>query len=132
MGASNWQGLAIPKPTPRHELKRAKVTAEKKAERECYALVDRRDDHCCRICRKRVGGIGMLEAAHHHHITPRSRGGQHDLHTVVLLCVEHHHAIHNGDLKLEGDANARNSQGQLCGLTLIENAEAGWKVIGHR
>lgn len=128
----DYSRLAIPKPEPRWKSKQRNVTAEKKAERECYALVDRRDDHCCRICRKRVGGIGMLQAGHHHHIVMRSRGGQHDLNTVVLLCVEHHHAIHNGELRLEGDANARNSQGQLCGLTLMENAEAGWRVVGHR
>lgn len=132
MGASNWQGLAIPKPTPRYLEKAKKVAAARKAERECYAQVDTRDSHCCRVCRKRVGGVGILQAAHHHHILYRSKGGEHDPAQVCLLCVACHSAIHNGELRLTGDANARNSIGVLCGLTLEQADESGWKVLGQR
>lgn len=132
MGASNWDGLAIPKPKPRWLDKAKKVNDEKKAERECYALVDRRDSHCCRVCRARVGGVGMLQAVHHHHLQYRSRGGAHETANVVSLCVKCHHAVHNGDMRISGDADARNSVGVLCGIKLERAAESGWKVEGWR
>jgi 5-methylcytosine-specific restriction endonuclease McrA len=132
MGASNYSGLAIPKPPPRWMAKAKKVAEDKKAERECYAQVDRRDSHCCRVCRKRVGGIGMLAAVHHHHIVYRSKGGDHDTSNVVSLCVTCHGAVHNGEIRLTGDADARNSIGVLCGLTLERAGDGGWLVEGHR
>lgn len=128
----DYRSLAIPKPEPRWMEKAKKIAADKKAERECYAQVDRRDSHCCRVCHARVGGIGMLQAVHHHHIVYRSKGGDHDTANVVSLCVKCHHAIHNGELRITGDADARNSIGVLCGLTLEKAGESGWEVVGHR
>jgi 5-methylcytosine-specific restriction endonuclease McrA len=132
MGASNWPGLAIPKPEPRWKSKQAKVTAEQKAERECYAQVDRRDSHCCRVCRARVGGVGMLAAVHHHHLEYRSRGGDHSTANVVSLCVRCHSAVHAAEIRLSGDADERNSVGVLNGLKLEKAHESGWKVEGWR
>lgn len=130
--AIDYSRLAIPKPTPRWMEKAKKVAASKKAERECYAAVDKRDGHCCRVCHARVGGIGMLQAVHHHHLVYRSRGGGHDTNNVISLCVKCHGAVHNGEMQLSGDANARNSIGVLNGVKLERLTEAGWRVEGWR
>lgn len=121
-----------PKPTPRWMEKAKKVADAKKAERECYAQVDRRDVHCCRVCRARVGGIGMLQAVHHHHLVYRSKGGDHDTSNVVSLCVKCHHAVHNGEIRLSGNADERNSVGILSGVKLERGTDSGWKVEGWR
>lgn len=133
MGASNWEGLAIPKPPPRWKDKAKKAAENTRILKAAYAKVDARDSHCCRVCRKRVGGIGMLYAAHHHHLTPRSLGGQHETQNICTLCVSCHDAIHSsGLMRLSGDANARNSVGVLNGLKLERSTDAGWKIEGWR
>lgn len=120
---------AVPKPKPRWMEKAEKQADAKKAERECYAAVDRRDEHCCRVCGKRVGGIGILSAVHHHHLVYRSRGGEHTTANVISLCVKCHHAQHNGEIRLSGDADARSRAGVLNGVQLERPAEtkSGWK-----
>lgn len=128
----DYSGFAIPKPTPRWKDKVKKLSDDKKAERECYAQVDRRDSHCCRVCRARVGGVGMLQAVHHHHLVYRSRGGAHDTKNVLSLCVKCHSAVHNGEIRLSGDADARSHIGVLNGVKLERGDEAGWKVEGWR
>lgn len=132
MGASNWEGLAIPKPPPRWKDKAKKLAAEVKAQKECYAQVDRRDSFCCRVCRARVGGVGMLQAVHHHHLVYRSRGGDHDTANVVSLCVKCHSAVHNGEIRLSGNADERNHIGVLSGVKLERADDAGWKAEGWR
>ena len=132
MGASNFAGLAIPKPEPRWQAKARRVADDAKAQKACYAAVDKRDVRCCRVCRKRVGGIGMLDAAHHHHLVYRSQGGGHETANVVSLCVRCHQAIHDGEIRLSGDADLRNPIGVLVGLTLERASESGWTVEGCR
>lgn len=136
MSASNWPGLAIPKPEPRWKTKQRKASAELKLIKEVYAQVDKRDGHCCRICFKRVGGIGVLYAAHHHHLISRSIASRDEKHTtknIVTLCPPCHDAVENsGLLKLEGDADARNSVGVLNGLTLWKAGDGDWLIVGHR
>ncbi len=128
----DYSAFAIPKPAPRWKDKAKKLADDKKAERECYAQVDRRDSHCCRVCRARVGGVGMLQAVHHHHLVYRSRGGAHDTKNVVSLCVKCHSAVHNGEIRLSGDADSRNHIGVLNGVKLERGHESGWKVEGWR
>lgn len=132
MGASNYPGLANPKPEPRWKAKARRVADEAKALKACYAAVDKRDVRCCRVCRKRVGGIGMLDAAHHHHLVYRSKGGQHDTANVVTLCVKCHQAVHDGMLRLSGDADLRSPIGVLCGVVVERATDAGWTVEGCR
>jgi 5-methylcytosine-specific restriction endonuclease McrA len=76
-----------------------------------------------------VGGVGLLEAAHHHHLVYRSKGGQHEPSNTILLCVKCHAALHNGEIALSGDANARAAEsGRLCGVKLERHTAAGWRV----
>lgn len=121
---------ACPKPKPRWMVKEEKQAADRTLERQCYAAVDRRDEHCCRVCGKRVGGIGILAAVHHHHLVYRSKGGEHSTKNVLSLCVKCHHAQHNGEIRLSGDADARSQTGTLNGVMLERPAEtlSGWKT----
>lgn len=130
--AIDYTRLAIPKPQPRWMEKAKKVAANKKAEKDCYAQVDRRDGHCCRVCHARVGGIGMLAAVHHHHLVYRSLGGKHETRNVLSLCVKDHQAVHDGTLRLSGDADARNSIGVLSGVKVEQLKNDNWVVIGWR
>jgi 5-methylcytosine-specific restriction endonuclease McrA len=128
----DYSQLAIPKPPPRWKDKAKKRTAENKAERECYAQVDRRDEHACRVCHKPVGGFGMLESVHHHHLQYRSRGGESETKNVLSLCVRCHAAVHNGEIRLTGDADYRNQMGNLAGVKLERATDAGWRPEGWR
>jgi 5-methylcytosine-specific restriction endonuclease McrA len=120
---------AVPKPSPRWLDKAKRRAAEAKAIKDCYAQVDARDGHACRVCQARVGGVGILEAVHHHHLVYRSKGGSHDASNVLSLCVKCHHALHNGEIALSGDANARLAEsGRLCGVKLERYSDAGWRV----
>lgn len=136
MGASNYPGLANPKPEPRWKAKQRKVTEEQETIRDVYAIVDKRDGHCCRICYKRVGGVGMLQAVHHHHLISRSIATKSEKHTtnnVCSLCNDCHDKVENsGLLKIHGDADARNPVGVLCGLTLERAGDGAWEVMGQR
>ena len=118
-----------PKPSPRWIEKAQRKADEAKAIKACYAAVDARDGHRCRVCRKPVGGVGMLEARHRHHLVYRSRGGEHSAANVLTVCVKCHAAIHDAEIRLSGNANARASEsGVLCGVTLERYAEGGWRV----
>jgi 5-methylcytosine-specific restriction endonuclease McrA len=120
---------AAPKPPARWIDKAKRKAAEAKAIKECYAQVDQRDGRQCRVCQARVGGVGLLGAAHHHHLVYRSKGGQHEPSNTLLLCVKCHHALHNGEIALSGDANARQAEsGRLCGVKLERYTDAGWRV----
>lgn len=121
---------AVPKPLPRVLEKVRKLAQKKSAERECYAQVDRRDGHQCRVCRKHVGGVGLLEAAHHHHLVPRSlsKAQQWDTRNVLLLCRLCHAKEHACEIRLTGNADTRNSVGTLCGVLLERTTKSGWKV----
>jgi len=132
MGASNWEGLAIPKPPPRWKDKAKRAAENTRILKAAYAKVDARDSHCCRVCHKRVGGIGMLYAAHHHHLVYRSRGGEDETSNIVTLCVACHHAQHNGEIRLSGNADSRNQVGVLNGVKLERGTDAGWKPEGYR
>lgn len=121
-----------PKPSPRW-LERAKRKAEDTRRlKACYAAVDARDGHRCRVCRHPVGGIGMLEARHRHHLVYRSKGGDHDPANVLTVCVKCHRAIHDAEIRLTGNANTRAAEsGRLCGVQLERFTEGGWKVERH-
>jgi hypothetical protein len=122
-----------PKPEPRFKAKLRAKAEEVKQLKTCYAEVDQRDGHQCRICRARVGGLSMTTKRIHHHIVFRSRGGAHVPSNVASICPGCDDLIHReGRLQVSGDANERNSQGQLCGLKVERLTDAGWRVEGWR
>lgn len=129
MGASNWPGLAIPKPEPRWKSKQAKDTKNASEQKMCYAEVDKRDGPQCRVCCKRVGGIGLLLARIHHHLIYRSLGGAHETWNVLSICVRCDDEIHRlGTLKVHGNADTVDERGHFCGLTIERLKEHGWEI----
>jgi hypothetical protein len=58
-----------------------------------------RDRNLCRVpgCRRR-------RYVDVHHIAPRSEGGEHSRSNCVCLCTTHHTRLHDGHLRIEGDA----------------------------
>lgn len=118
---------AVPKPTPRWVDKAKKRAEESRVMKDAFRAVSSRDGYCCRVCRRAVGAIGLLEAGHHHHLQYRSTGGRHDTDNLVLLCVRCHQAVHDAEIRLSGDANLRSPEGTLCGVVLERYSEGGWR-----
>lgn len=119
---------ACPKPTRQWLNKATKKADEARQMKACFAAVTTRDGHACRVCKRRVGGMGLLEAGHHHHLAYRSRGGTHTTENVVLLCVQCHSAVHDAEIRLTGDADLRSPHtGALVGVVLERYSEGGWK-----
>jgi hypothetical protein len=123
--------LPQPKPAPRALEKLKRKAAEARAIKECYAEVDRRDGSQCRVCKKRVGGISMLHKRIHHHLIYRSAGGPHEPWNLLSICMVCDDLIHReGVLKVSGDANAVNSQGQFCGVKVERLVKNTWQHSG--
>jgi hypothetical protein len=116
----------------RRERKQDARTAEAATMRACYRLVDARDGGQCRVCKKRASPTAttLLERMHRHHMVYRSRGGTHEPENVLSVCSGCHDAIHvRLDLRVEGDANARDAiTGKLAGVKVERYTEQGWKV----
>jgi hypothetical protein len=58
-----------------------------------------RDRNTCR-----VPGCARRRYVDVHHIAPRSEGGEHSRKNCVCLCTTHHARLHEGRLRIEGDA----------------------------
>ena len=58
-----------------------------------------RDQHRCR-----VPGCRNATFVDVHHIEYRSDGGRHEANNLVTVCSAHHHALHRGKLRSQGDA----------------------------
>lgn len=71
MGASNWPGLAIPKPEPRKRTKGRRVRNEARVKKSVRAQTVERDGHCLvatgQVAEKRhtTAGSGQLCEKHH-------------------------------------------------------------------
>lgn len=119
----------------RYARKKAKVTAEEKAERDCYRHVNERDKRICRVCQAQTSAQGgLLHGTIHHHLIYRSgisvQAGRHATWNVLTICPDCNDAIHTkGTLKLEGDADLRDkATGKLCGVKVERPGESGWRV----
>jgi hypothetical protein len=63
--------------------------------------VERRDRRRCA-----VPGCRGSRYLHVHHIVPRESGGAHLARNLCLLCTAHHRAVHDGRLRIDGEAPA--------------------------
>jgi hypothetical protein len=63
--------------------------------------VERRDRRCCV-----VPGCRLSQHLHMHHLDPRAHGGTHTARNLCLLCSVHHGAVHDGRLRITGQAPA--------------------------
>jgi hypothetical protein len=131
------RGQPLPKTVgglTRSQEKRERTATEERRLRDCYRAVDARDQGRCRICGRRVipGAINSRERAEHHHIVKRSQGGPDTTANVALLCVSRcHDDIHvRALMKLSGDADARDTDGRLCGIRIEKYTDGGdWQVV---
>lgn len=117
----------------RRESKAERVAREKAEERECYRLVDVRDEHRCRVCGRRVGGIGLLHKTVHHHLVFRSKADRETKHltrNVLTICPTCDERVHRkGNLRLDGDADARDYRRKFCGVSVEELRGDKWEVV---
>lgn len=125
MGASNFAGLAIPKPEPHKRSKGRAERAQAKADRLVYQHVNQRDGLRCRAC----GVYAGIDAHRHHLVSKKITTPE----AVCCVCEECHDCLHvrvGGKLmQLSGDAEARDRFGRLCGLVLeVRQNDGSWRV----
>ena len=77
--------------------KQAEARAKERQWQTVKAEVRLRDGGICRLCSER--GVDC------HHVTYRSRGGKNETCNTVLLCRRHHQEVHDGLVKLAGNAS---------------------------
>jgi 5-methylcytosine-specific restriction endonuclease McrA len=89
-------------------------TAEKRAEdkhwHDVCRAVDARDGMRCRACgRKVVRTLArQVDRLEHHHVIPRSLGGQDEAKNVANICLECHDDRHvTRTLEIRGNANSK-------------------------
>jgi hypothetical protein len=130
--AIDWSKFALPKGPSRFAEKQQRKTDTEKQHRDCNRLVDLRDHRICRVCGRPSNpeGIGLLERGHRHHLVYRSQGGLDESRNVLTLCAGCHDEVHvKGTLRLEGDADQRDSLTQkLNGVAVYRTAEHGWQI----
>jgi len=77
-----------------------------------------RDRGRCRAC-------GRRRYVEIHHIKPRSQGGAHSRATMACMCSACHAAVHEGKLRVEGDAETGLRFFDQCGNQLADRLEGG-------
>lgn len=102
MSPIDYSVFDIPKVKPGQSRaeRRSSMRKDKAAqERACRAIVRKRDHGKCCVpgCKER--------AAHLHHITYRSKGGQFDPANICSLCPSHHQMVHLGKITITGNAD---------------------------
>lgn len=116
----------LPTRTEYRDQRKAEKLSEQQA---CYRAVDLRDGSVCRVTGAYLtaGATNPHHRREHHHMLPRSRGGSHEMANLITIAASVHEQIHAGKIHLSGDANLRDSQGRLCGVTLERMTEGGWR-----
>lgn len=114
----------------RHEYKDRRQADKLAAERSCYEKVDDRDESVCRVTGVFLtpGATDPKKRRVHHHMVPRSRGGEHQTVNVITISDYMHTLIHAGKAHLSGDADLRDPDGRFCGVQYDVMTDAGWKT----
>ena len=76
-----------------------------------------RDRNTCR-----VPGCHRRRYVDVHHIVPRGEGGEHSRSNCVCLCTTHHGRLHDGHLRIEGDADGELMFHDATGASLCSSA----------
>ena len=108
------------------KLRAAKRRRQQREDHEVYEQVDLRDHQT-----SRVSGVFCGEAIHRHHIRHAGTRDTTTDNVISLTPDEHLVQIHQeATLRLSGNADTCNSQGQLCGV-LVERrgADDVWRVV---
>ncbi len=59
----------------------------------------------------------------------RSRGGLHQTDNVITVSAFIHAQDHAGKIRLSGNANLKDQQGNFCGVKYEVITEGGWKTV---
>lgn len=117
----------------RHEAKERKAKEKQAALDACYAEVDARDLLCSRRSGKKLtkGHPQAAERVERHHM--QTRGLYPELVSesanVITLAGDEHAEVKAGKARYSGDANLRDQDGKLCGVTYERITEAGWVTV---
>ena len=108
---------AFPKPTKQPKAKNRTVTKRRQAKRRkykqtelaAYLAVNKRDGNKCVTCGLDRSGDFLCPSLQldHHHIVPRSRGGENTTSNICMVCRRCHALIHDKKLIVTGDADKR-------------------------
>jgi hypothetical protein len=114
----------------RAEAKRRRDQLKAAVIESCYRAVDLRDRSVCRVTGRYVvpGASDPSQRREHHHLVPRSRGGEHQTANVVTISAAVHQLIHAGKVHLSGDANLRDADDRFCGVKMERMTERGWET----
>ena len=118
----------------RHEYKARRTREKLAALKACYAAVDARDGLQSRRSGKRLikGDHPVAaERLERHHMLTRGKYPEliADPANVITLSGEEHAEVKAGKARYSGDANLRDADGKLCGVTYERITEAGWVVV---
>jgi hypothetical protein len=107
MGASNYPGLAIPKPPPPNRKKREKRTTMRSQRRTAFDLVDDRDKGVCQLTGRRadVHSVNPLDRIHHHHIIELSACGPDETWNLVSVIGQVHDLLTENFITVWGNAD---------------------------
>jgi hypothetical protein len=83
----------------------------------------RRDQHC------RFPGCENVIFTNPHHIKEWRAGGCTDLDNLVMLCVHHHHLVHSGGWRMDGNANEELSFVGPTGRVMTSRPSPMWTAI---
>lgn len=102
------RGKPLAKGKTRLEEKEAKASNDDKSWRECLRIVDARDKHKCRACKRKTEKTLTLckEREEHHHLVRRRKvkALMFDARNVVTLCAECHSKVTRNQLAPIGKA----------------------------
>lgn len=91
----------FPKSEPVRLTRYKRRMAAERAWRAVVAVVRERDSGLCRAC----AALGRWErGVDPHHLVFRAQGGADAAENVILLCREHHRALHDGHLTISFDS----------------------------
>lgn len=117
----------------RHEYKDRRDREKQEALDACYAKVDARDLLHSRRSGKRLtkGHPQAAERVERHHMQTR---GAHpalinESANVITLSGEEHAEVKAGKARYSGDANLRDADGKLCGVTYERMTESGFQTV---
>lgn len=105
---------------------------EKQDEKDaCYHAVDLRDKSVCRVTGVylTLGASDPKLRKERHHMIRRSRGGLHQTSNVITVSAYIHQLDHAGKVRLSGDANLKDAQGNFCGVKYEAMTESGWQTV---
>ncbi|MBI4704607.1 MAG: hypothetical protein HY744_26180 [Deltaproteobacteria bacterium] len=76
-------------------------------------------------CRCRAPGCTRRRYVEVHHIRPQALGGEHSRAGCVCLCSTHHALLHEGKLRIEGDADGELRFYDAAGVLLVDPLAGG-------